>query len=84
MHTWTLEIGKATVTVDDEGNWKIVDNPNGHDQSLLLLLQGVELGVYAPPTLPRGAWYAQGAIETFGAKVVHIDPPIESEPGRVY
>ena len=31
MHTWTLEIGKATVTVDDEGNWAIVDNPGGHD-----------------------------------------------------
>ena len=70
------------VTVDDEGNWKIVDNPNGHDQSLLLLLQGVELGVYAPNYPSPGSVVCAGGNQTtFGAKVVHIDPPIESKPG---
>ena len=84
MHTYTLQIGKAIVTVDDEGNWQIVDNPGGHDESLLFLLQGIEIGVYPPPTLPKGAWYAQGAIEKMGARMVSVDPPIESVPGRVY
>ena len=84
MHTDTLEVRDATVTVDDEGNWKVIDPGGYHSESLLFLLQGVEIGVYPPPTLPQGAWYVQGAIEKMGAKMVSVDPPIEYEPGRVY
>ena len=84
MHTYTLQIAKATVTVDDEGNWQIVDNPGGHDESLLELLGSLGIGVHPLPTLPEGTKYVKDAIDTMGAKMVGVDPPIEYELGRVY
>ncbi len=80
MYTWTLKIGKATVTVDDEGNWQIVE---GHE-SLLELLNGIERGVTKPGGLPEGSRYVQAAIDRFGAELVGVDPPMEHDPGMVY
>lgn len=87
MRTYTLEIIGITVTVDDEGNWKVIDNPKQLDgEGLLELLEDVELGVYPPPTFPRGMHYVAGAIEKMEAKLLKVEPPFEydDDPNIVY
>ena len=88
MRTYTLEIIGITVTVDDEGNWKVVDNPKQLDEEgLLELLEDVELGVHPPPTFPPGMHYVAGAIENMKAKLLKVDPPFDydnDDPNMVY
>ena len=80
MHTYTLKIADTIVTVDDEGTWKVVEG----NESLLLLLDGIECFVQRPGGLPQSAWYAQGAIEILSAEVVKIDPLIEHELHKIH
>ncbi|MDE2836708.1 MAG: hypothetical protein OXL97_04275 [Chloroflexota bacterium] len=84
---YKLEVMGAIVTVDDEGNWRVVDNPKQVDEeSITVLLDDACLDLLWVPTFPPGMHYVAGAIENMDAKLLGVDPPFEysDDPNIVY
>ena len=78
---YKLEVMGAIVTVDDEGDWKVVDNPKEIDkESILILLHTAgEYELPLIPTFPSGLSYAAWAVDKMDGKLLEIDPPFQYE-----
>ena len=85
---YKLEVMGAIVTVDDEGDWKVIEKSEQIDEeSVLLLLQWACMDPIWVPTFPDGVAYANCAINDMEGKLLEIDPPFSDEPlpeGTVY
>ena len=84
MRIYTLEVDGVTVTVDDEGIWKIIANPNQLNEEMLLTFLYDARASSSMATFPPGMTYVRAAVEEMDAKLISIDPPFEFDPNMVY